>query len=351
MTGSGTESSGLSSAPTNPRVLALIADSYGQPNTVDWYRIVSPYQALQRRGYPYFYLPYDQARQLAIAGKLHPEQFDVVVMCRASVGLVDNRLIEFMQIVHESGRKLIYETDDDYTNEYRRATSGDAITVAQTCDAITTTTPHLGKVLGQHNSNIYVLPNAISLEAWDGVELEPRDPENVTVALAGTGTHLEDYRLVKDTLFRLAEEFSNVRFLLMGYKPYFLEGLPRTEYVAFLPYPEYIRLLGRVDIGLCPLVPDDAFNKAKSAVKALEYMAAGAAVVAQNMKVYRRVVNNRHNGLLASEDWYEQIVSLIVDRTMRQHIAKTGQRWAKKHRNIRRLAPKWVRAYEEVYRL
>jgi glycosyltransferase involved in cell wall biosynthesis len=309
---------------------------------------VQAFDILRGRGYPVAYIPYAQAREMAKRGWLHPERFDIFVMNRASVGTVDKRLVSFMDIIHQCGKKLIYETDDDYTNEHRRTTEGDAITVAQTCDAATTTTPYLAKVLRQHNRHVYVLPNAINLKLWTWEKVAGP----LTIGLAGTGTHFEDYKLVKDALFKLAATHGDrVRFLLMGYKPYYLEELPGMEFIEFLPYPEYAKHMSRVDIGLCPLVPDDPFNLAKSAVKALEYMAAGAAVVAQNMPVYRRVVSQRHNGLLADGNWYHLIALLVEDEGLRRKLTKNGGRWVKKNRNIHTLARKWFRVYEEVHRL
>ena len=302
------------------------------------------------KGYPLAYVPYGMARRMAQLGQLHPENFDIFVMCRASVGHVDRRLVDFMRIIHESHRRLIYETDDDYTNEHRRTTEGDAVTVAQTCDACTTTTPYLAKVLRQHNPHVYVLPNAINFNIWDKVE--HYDEGAITIGLAGTGTHFEDYKLVKDALFRLADTYGErVRFLLLGYKPYYLEDLPNMEFIEFRPYTDYAHTLGLIDIGLCPLVPDDPFNLAKSAIKALEFMAAGAAVIAQNMPVYRRVVANQGNGLLADEDWYEKILLLVEDAQLRRRLARKGRAWTRKHRNIHALAHKWWRVYEEVYHL
>jgi glycosyltransferase involved in cell wall biosynthesis len=74
-------------------------------------------------------------------------------------------------------------------------------------------------------------------------------------------------------------------------------------------------------------------------------------VVAQNMPVYRRVVNQRHNGLLAEGNWYELIALLVEDEKLRRRLAKNGRRWVKKNRNIHTLARKWFRVYEEVDRL
>jgi glycosyltransferase involved in cell wall biosynthesis len=339
--------SGSKSGPQNPKVLALLPRAY--ENAVDYYRIVSAFDVLRDKGYPVWYVPYEVSIALARQGRLHPNQYDVFVLCRAAVDEQDRRLILFIETLRAAGKKLIYETDDDYTNAYRKTTEGDAITVAQMCDAITTTTPHLAKVLSQHNENVHILPNALNPGIWDKVEREPQNGQ-VTIALAGTGTHFEDWKLVQEALYRLAER-DDVRFLLMGYKPHYLEDLPNMDFNKPAPYPTYAKSLGQVDIGLCPLVPGDKFNLAKSGVKALEFMAAGVAVVAQDMPVYRRVVANKSNGLLASDDWYEKIHLLVDDAQYRRRLARSGWRWVRKHRNIRKLARKWWRVYEEVYYL
>jgi len=317
-------------------------------NAVDYYRIVSAFDVLRDRGYPVGYVPYPIARKLVTEGHMDPAQYDVFVLCRAASVEYDTRILRFIEVLQQAGKIVIYESDDDYTNEHRKATEGNAIPVAQACDALTTSTPYLAKVLRQHNKHVYVLPNALNFDIWDKVERQT--DERITIGLAGTGTHFEDYRLVTDALFRLAER-DDVRFLMVGYTPYYLEDLPNMEFVSPRPYPDYAKALGRVDIGLCPLVPDDEFNLAKSAVKALEWMAAGAAVIAQDMPVYRRVVNNRSNGLLASGDWYDKILLLVEDERLRHKLAQVGRRWVQKHRNIRTLAKKWWRVYEEVYQL
>lgn len=345
--------SGSRSEPVSPRVLALL--SRVDENPVDYYRVVSAFDVLKDKGYPVNYLPYRVAREVAQLNMdlLAPERFDVFILCRTSVGTEDQRLIQFIEMLHAAGKKVIYETDDDYTNVHRKCTEGDAVTVAQMCDAITTTTPYLAaKVLSQHNEHVYVLPNALNFDTiWSKVEDSRRDGQ-VTIALAGTGTHFEDWRLVEGALYGLAATYGDrARFLLIGYKPYYLEDLPNMTFINPLPYPTYAKALGQVDIGLCPLVPDDKFNLAKSGVKALEFMAAGAAVVAQDMPVYRRVVANKSNGLLASDDWYEKILLLVEDANLRRRLARSGWRWVRKHRDIRTLARKWWRVYEEVYRL
>ena len=341
--------SGSRSAPLSPSVLALLPKV--EENAVDYYRIVSAFDTLRDKGYPVTYMPYQVSRQLARMGQLHPEQYDIFILCRAAVDVEDQRLLQFIETLRAAGKKLIYETDDDYTNVHRKATEGDAISVVQMCDAITTTTPYLAKVLSQYNEHVYVLPNALNVGIWDKVEDSRRDGQ-VTIALAGTGTHFEDWKLVEGALYGLAATFgSRIRFLLVGYKPYYLEDLPNMTFINPLPYPTYAKTLGQVDIGLCPLVPDDKFNLAKSGVKALEFMAAGAAVVAQDMPVYRRVVANKSNGLLASDDWYEKILLLVDDAKLRRRLARSGWGWARKYRDIRTLARKWWKVYEEVYRL
>lgn len=334
------ERSGSKSAPANPRVLGLLAKA--ELNAVDYYRIAMPYDVLIPQGYPMRYMPTQVANALAVAGQFHPELFDVFVLCRAAVPFDDDRILRFIDVLHQHGKKIIYETDDDYSNEHRHTVEGDVRSLIEKCDAVTVTTPYLAKRVG----GAYVLPNYLDFGLWDRVERV--DDGKVTIALAGTGTHFEDWKLVKEPLERLTQR-DDVHLLMMGYKPYYLEHLPAT-FIPPAPYPTYAQSLGQVDIGLCPLVPDDQFNLAKSEIKALEFMAAGAAVIAQDMPVYRRSVSNRGNGLLASDDWYEKILLLVEDTQERRRLARSGWRWVRKHKDIRTHAKEWWRVYEEVYR-
>ena len=78
------------------------------------------------------------------------------------------------------------------------------------------------------------------------------------------------------------------------------------------------RFLTEVDIGLMPL-PDNAWTRGKCAYKALQYMAAGIPVVADDVGVSAEVIGHDHGGLIvpAGGDWAEPLRILASDAAMR----------------------------------
>ena len=66
--------------------------------------------------------------------------------------------------------------------------------------------------------------------------------------------------------------------------------------------------LREVDIGLMPL-PDNAWTRGKCAYKALQYMAAGIPVVADDVGVSAEVIGHEQGGLIADShgDWTDTI--------------------------------------------
>ena len=129
-----------------------------------------------------------------------------------------------------------------------------------------------------------------------------------------------------------------------GYRPpYFdiFEGMEFLEQVQFELYPAILR---QMTIRLCPLDTNDQFNASKSAISALEAMAAarpvgnkigGAIPICSDSKQFRRVIQNRHNGLVVkNNDWFSAIAEIIEDPVLRQKLAVRGHKWVKKNRDI-----------------
>ena len=77
------------------------------------------------------------------------------------------------------------------------------------------------------------------------------------------------------------------------------------------------RFLAEVDIGLMPL-PDNAWTRGKCAYKALQYMAAGIPVVADDVGVSAEVIGHEQGGLIvpAGGDWAEPLRTLGFRRRL-----------------------------------
>lgn len=85
--------------------------------------------------------------------------------------------------------------------------------------------------------------------------------------------------------------------------------------------------LGRIDVGLMPL-DDTPFTRGKCAYKALQYMAAGIPVVADDVGISARVIGDGAAGLIPSGrgDWVEALATLGADAGLRALLGAEGRR-------------------------
>jgi glycosyltransferase involved in cell wall biosynthesis len=262
---------------------------------------------------------------------------------------------EVVDAMHNLGGYAVFDTDDDLTEEHREFYGrGDHfIETVRAMDLVTVSTPYLKERLEGYNDSVHVLPNHIDTEWFGHVSMShERMTEGLTVGVVGTKTHYDDWRCVCDPLKRLAEEH-DITVLAAGFQPDYLEW---TQKVTGVPYRAYPALMREFDIVCCALDADDRFNWSKSAIKALEAMAAarelssgrigGAVPVCTDMHVYNRVVKDGVNGVLVDNDgWYSALCELINDQQKREALAARGHRWVRRHRDIRDGCRLWGGAY------
>jgi len=193
---------------------------------------------------------------------------------------------------------------------------------------------------------IHILPNCVKFEEWQNWDRWTRWPEDfVVLGLTGSITHYEDWRVLEDVLPRILSENGNAALLLQGYIPDYLAGLvaqyPHRVYAdnTFRDYTKYPGIIRQSDITLCPVEPDDPFNHAKSAIKAIEGMASGrdlpngrkggTAVIASPMNYYGKAVGwGNKRGIIVeheSEAWYKAISDLVSDDNRRMRYQMKGR--------------------------
>ncbi len=334
----------------HPRILVLIPDDKGIGGCT-FVRITGPLSFLKQKGYPIDWATFTDARLMAFVGKLNLSSYDLVVFPRtADAG--DGNMLKIMKLLKSVGMAVVYETDDDYTNEFRHTVNGDARPIMAAASALTVSTPHLRKQCAKYTDRpIYLLQNCINKQFWDDAPRTPRVVDGLTVGIVGTTTHYADWKLAKDALYQIGEDFPEVQFVIGGFFPDYLQDLPRLTRLKSVPYKDYPSLVRQIDIGLCPLDPDDDFNKSKSGIKAMEYWTGGAAVVASDCSVYNRVVDADRGALVSTtEEWYAAIKALIENPSLRKGQVAAGQKWIRYNGNMEHNCEFWWDVYAEVYR-
>lgn len=266
-------------------------------------------------------------------------------------------------LIRGLGKRIVYETDDDYTNTHREVVAGDAVTPMRWADALTVTTDVLGKRMQKVCKRpFHVLPNCLAPELWGSAD-PPEVPHEVTdklvIGLSGSRTHIDDWRVVASPLRQIMTERDDVELWVTGFHPDYLADIPNTRYVDPLPYQHYAQIIRACDIILAP-VNHDGFNLGKSPIKATEGMGArrdvgghpaGAAVIASDNEVYSIDIRDGKTGLLVEytgEAWYEAMMQMIVDEDRRKAMQFAAYKWAWKRRDASLEWKQWVSAYGKI---
>jgi glycosyltransferase involved in cell wall biosynthesis len=340
----------------------------GQPGGCEIYRGNMPLTYLTQHGHPSGWMYLNKFLEpYVIEG---PEKFleslkryaDIYIFPRLYTKKQEDRDFFSWMLgnLRSFGKTIIYEVDDDLTNEHRQVIDGDAISMAKQADAITVSTPYLANLMtGRTGLKSYVLPNMIDPNIWKGTHVQKKS-DQLIIGLTGSTTHYNDWHVLANVLPRILEENPNTSLLIGGFHPDFLQDLPRTDYIPPIPYEQYAQIIKACDIVLAPIDPTDAFNDSKSPIKVIEGMAAerfvgkkkmGAACIATNSHVYDLAIKDRYNGLLVDhteEGWYSSITEVIQNEQFRHRLQRYGYNWVYQHHNIQTGWQKWAKAYQEI---
>jgi glycosyltransferase involved in cell wall biosynthesis len=220
-------------------------------------------------------------------------------------------------------------------------------------DWIVTSTSQLRSALLPLNPNIQVLPNYLDDRLWPlAPPTEKETEEPVTIGYMGGQSHAPDLEMLLPVLRRVLDAFPRrVTMRFWGIAPPAELGEdPSVEWVPLeiLDYPEFARYFSAqtCDIAVAPLV-DHPFNRAKSAIKFLEYSALGWPGVYSQLDPYEGLVVSGENGFLActEQEWFESLSRLITDRALRVQIASNAQQTVRQNWLLTRHAHEWPDIY------
>jgi len=354
------------------RVLAIY---FGKPLTkpggCEIYRINMPFYYLGQHnwqyGWVYFSEIYEEFKKNGTQAFWDmAANYDIFVFPRAIAP--EPQAMEgirgIFHILRKLGKRIIYEVDDDITNEHRDFSDQGvlgATQIASWTDAITVSTPFLGELMSSRSKRpSHVLPNCIDPLLWD----KPKNyhSEGLVIGLSGSTTHGKDWNVLAHVLPRILETQYDVpvTLRLTGFSPDYLRELPRTEHYPGLDYEVYAEVVRDSDIVLAPVDPMDGFNRYKSPIKVIEGMGAtravgnslgGAACIATDNPVYRLAIQHEKTGLLVEqteEAWFNAIDRLIRDVEFRSSLQLTANKWVWKHHDIQKEWVKWDKAYRKT---
>jgi glycosyltransferase involved in cell wall biosynthesis len=319
------------------RILSIIGNGSGSA----YYRQHVPMSALKAAGYPV------TIRDQSVVPNAILASHDVVQLSRI---VATDDIVKLMQHFQGKGLLVNVDFDDDLINIPAHNPAKDidptaVLRTIQTADAITVSTEALAASYRPYAKRIGIVPNYMDVAHWPKKVRPPAD-ENLAIGLVGSASHHEDWRMIAEPMRRIMETY-DVNFIIAGYLPDYLKDIV-TEFIGWQDVFTYQSTVNRIDIGLCPLI-DDAFNKKKTFIKAMEYGMAGAAVVA-SPTLYRDIVQGR--GLIARDEqgWYDAIEAMIVSPALRNNYAKALHECVVSRWDVRKHTAEIYQTYRNLFK-
>jgi len=234
-------------------------------------------------------------------GELPVEACGVLVQ-RTAIGDVEfaTRLIAWCR-THDV--PLVYETDDNLFDiaadhadfAYYRMRNVAALSIAESANAILTSTQGLADALRARNPRVFVIENALDERLWYEQPVAPSATASgeIRILYMGTATHGDDLAVLRDAITSLRMRDGRRAVLeIIGAQERsdsWCTTIP-VPLGAATSYPSFVRWLrslgNRWSFGVIPLRAN-TFNAGKSAIKALDYGAIGVPSIASDVAPYR----------------------------------------------------------------
>jgi len=231
------------------------------------------------------------------------------------------------------GKKLMYDLDDA---EWVHSPVKTRL-LARSADYVLCGSHVILKWASQFNKNALLVPTVLDAALYHKHAVRHMARECYTIGWVGSGMrHFKDglFAIIKPALEKLARQGVRFRFVIIGsqnYQPlkdYFKDTLFETIFVDRIQWedseavPKIIEEY-QFDVGVMPQ-DDSAFNRAKCAFKAIEYMACGVPTVASPVGENAVVITHGVNGYLAAtpDEWVELLYKLLTNEDTRAEMGK-----------------------------
>lgn len=311
-----------------------------------YYRALIPLGALEMRGHTILWPSTDgkdvPMRELCTCDLVH---------CYRRIERVED-----LRRLSRHGVAVSFDNDDNFAaaqwsergpglagNRHNKAIFRRIVEMARCADVTTTPSAELADIYRAAGvENVMVLGNHLDRGMF-GFGSRSRH-EGVVVGWVAAKEHSVDLERVPivDALRRLLDTHPEVRVLTLGMR------LPlrsqRYEHIGEVEFPRLLTVTGRMDVGIAPLA-DIVFNHSRSDSKIKEYSSGGAAWLASPVAPYRGLGEQEGGMLVADDEWFAAIDSLVRAPRLRRRLAKKALKWAKQQ-TMDRHVEAWEQAFQ-----
>jgi glycosyltransferase involved in cell wall biosynthesis len=260
------------------------------------------------------------------------------------------------QVLFRRNPRVVIDFDDAVNTRYelhasplvRRVLGGKLAALVRQSRHVITGNRLLASWAGRFNPNVTVIPTSVNLSRYPPAG--PRRPDGGRPVIGWIGTpYTQRYLpLLADPLRALRARHDFV-FKVIGAPAFTMDGID----VQAVPWQEASEVaeLQSCDVGVMPL-PDEPFERGKSALKLIQYFAAGLPAVVSPVGVNAEIIRDGENGFLAEtpRQWADKLALLLERPDDRARLGQAGRRTAAENFSVEVNGPRLAEVLARVAR-
>ncbi len=237
----------------------------------------------------------------------------------------------FVYILKGINSNIVFDFDDAIFLRKRRQ----SIAIIKNSKLVIAGSHYNLKFAEKYNKNSVFLPTPVPIINFK-IKKNYIKGQGIVLGWIGSISTLPSLNIIKNVVEKLSIDFPELIFRIIGFGnrkdliPQF-KGV-RLDLISRIPYKAVPDAMLEFDIGIMPLINRE-WDKGKCVGKALEYMASAVPCVIQRFGENPYAVKDCENGYLADtdEEWFEKILLLIKDSSLREIIGKKGRETVEKY--------------------
>jgi glycosyltransferase involved in cell wall biosynthesis len=248
---------------------------------------------------------------------------------------VQRRLLSPLDLftLRKASKRLVYDFDDAVMYRSSRHTHQSSLSrrwafkrMVRTSDAVIAGNQFLRwealKYVGEEK--VTVVPTAVDMERYPRKDYG-KSGDSIILGWIGSGSTLWYLRNLIPVLENLCRRYPHLKLKVVSDEFFTSSAVPMVKKKWALE--DEVLDLQSFDIGLMPLT-EDVWSQGKCGLKAVQYSAAGIAVVCSPIGINRDIVEDGVNGFWASTDtqWMERISRLVDDSPLRVRMGREGRK-------------------------
>jgi glycosyltransferase involved in cell wall biosynthesis len=266
----------------------------------------------------------------------------------------------FERLTRALARRLIFDVEDSVLVGQNLPASahpnalvqllkgtGKATYLIRTADHVITSSPFLNEdclKINRRKACTYIT-SSVEVERYVATNAYTNNGK-VTIGWTGTFSSKIYFDLLRGVFQRLAQS-REFRLVVIGNFDYELSGID-LEVLKWTKELEIEQLQG-LDIGVYPL-PIDDWVLGKSGLKAIQYMAMALPVVATNVGMSPRIIEDGVNGILVEteDEWVAALQRLIDEPELRRRLGAAGRKSVEENYSTWAVRGQYLDVFEEI---